>query len=355
MKLTLNKSIAILLIPQIIVVKWIGSYPEVVEKYYSNWLYPIIASFFRSLFGWVPFSIGDIIYFLLILIGLGYIYTNRKYLRKNLKVFFINCIMILSIAYFTFHLLWGFNYYREPISKKFNLKEEYSQEELIVLTKKLIAKTNATQLKITKDSATAVTFPYTKEEIFSKTLDGYVQLNKKYPFLSYQKPSIKKSLFSTGLTYMGYGGYLNPFTNEAQVNALLPKFRFPVVAGHEIGHQIGYSAENETNFIGYLVTVHNSDIHFKYSAYAYALGYCLNNINKNNPELVKQLLNELNPGVRNNYKEMTTFWNTYENSLEPIFKSIYNSFLKANNQTKGIQSYNSVISLIISYHKKNNL
>ncbi|RKR07109.1 uncharacterized protein DUF3810 [Maribacter vaceletii] len=355
MKLTLNRSIALLLIPQIIAVKWLGSHPEIIEKYYSNWLYPILSSFFRTLFGWVPFSIGDIIYFSLLAIGLGYIYTNRKYLRKNLKVFFINCIMILSIVYFTFHLLWGLNYYREPIAKKFHLKEDYTQEELIVLTKKLIAKTNATQLQITKDATTPVTSPYTKEEIFSKTLEGYDQLNKKYPFLSYQKPSIKKSLFSTGLTYMGYGGYLNPFTNEAQVNALLPKFRFPVVAGHEIGHQIGYSAENETNFIGYLVTVRNSDIYFKYSAYAYALGYCLNDINKKDPELVKQLLDELNPGVRKNYKQMADFWDTYENPLEPIFKTIYNSFLKANNQTKGIQSYNAVVSLMISYHKKNNL
>ncbi|MDO1498958.1 DUF3810 family protein [Winogradskyella maritima] len=33
-------------------------------------------------------------------------------------------------------------------------------------------------------------------------------------------------MFSTGLTYMGYAGYLNPFTNEAQVNRLLPILGF---------------------------------------------------------------------------------------------------------------------------------
>ncbi len=355
MKLTLNRSIAISLIPQIIIVKWLGSYPEFIEKYYSNGIYPIISTFFRSLFGWVSFSIGDIVYFSLIILGLGYLFINAKYIKNNLKVFFTNCIMVLSIAYFTFHILWGFNYYREPISDKFKLKEEYSQEELLLFTKKLIQKTNATQLEITKDTSLAVVIPYTKNDIFSKTLKGYEKLQKKHPFLSYQKPSIKTSLFSTGLSYMGYGGYLNPFTNEAQVNGRLPNFRFPVVAAHEIGHQIGYSAENETNFIGYLVTVRNSDIYFKYSAYAYALGYCLNDINKKDPELVKQLLEQLNTGVRNNYKEMSVFWKAHENPLEPIFKSVFNSFLKANNQTKGIQSYNAVVSLLISYHKNNRL
>lgn len=335
--------------------KWIGSYPEIIEKYYSNGLYPVISTFFRTLFGWFPFSIGDLIYFSIIVLAIGYIITNRRYIGKHPKIFLTNCIMILSIAYFTFHLLWGFNYYREPIASKFHLEEEYSQEELISLAKELVLKTNATQLKITKDTALAVVTPYDKKEIFTITLDGYYQLQKKYPFLSYQKPSIKKSLFSTGLAYMGYGGYLNPFTNEAQVNGILPKFRFPVVAGHEIGHQIGYSAENETNFVGYLVTMNNQDIYFKYAAYAYALGYCLNDIRRKDPEIFKTLIQDLNPGVLKNFNEMTDFWNSYENPLEPIFKSIFNSFLKANSQTEGIQSYNAVVSLLIAYHQEHPL
>lgn len=335
--------------------KWVGCHPDIVEKYYSNGLYPILSSFFRMLFGWIPFSVGDLIYFFLILLAIGYIITNRRYIRKNLKTFLINCVMIISITYFTFHLLWGFNYYREPIANKFNLEEEYTQEELIFLAKKLIIKTNTTQLKITNDTSIAVVIPYNKKEIFSITLDGYDQLQEKYPFLSYQKPSIKNSLFSTSLTYMGYGGYLNPFTNEAQVNGVLPAFRFPVVAGHEIGHQIGYSAENETNFVGYLVTMNNKDVYFKYAAYAYALGYCLNDIHKRDPEIFDSLLLDLNPGVRKNYQEMADFWHSYENPLEPIFKSIFSTFLKANSQSEGIQSYNAVISLLIAYHKEHTL
>ena len=65
---------------------------------------------------------------------------------------------------------------------------------------------------------------------------------------------------------MGYGGYLNPFTNEAQVNGVTPKFRLPTVSCHEVGHQLGYSAEGATNFIGYLVTSESNDPYFKYSA-----------------------------------------------------------------------------------------
>jgi len=37
--------------------------------------------------------------------------------------------------------------------------------------------------------------------------------------------------------------------------------------------------------------------------------------------------------------------------LEPIFKVFYSHFLKANNQTKGIESYNYVVALLVDYLK----
>ncbi len=353
--MNLKTGIALSLIPQIIIVKWLGSHTEWIETYYSNGIYPFISNSFRYLLGWIPFSIGDILYTLLLLLALGYLYKNKRTILQNKIRFLRDVGMVLSIAYFTFHFMWGFNYYRKPIAAKFNLEETKDYQELVEFTRQLINKTNEVQLAITSDSTKRVDIPYTQNKQFQKTLAGYEQLAKKHPFLTYTQPSIKTSLFSKALTYMGYAGYLNPFTNEAQVNGLLPNFRFPVVAGHEIGHQLGYSAENETNFIGYLVTANNDDPYFKYAAYSYALGYCLNDVRRGDSIIFDELLSELNGGVKLNFQEMSAFWNRYENPLEPVFKSIFNSFLKANNQSKGIQSYNAVVSLLIAYHKENPL
>lgn len=355
MKMNLKTGIALSLLPQIILVKWLGSHTHWIETYYSTGIYPVISKFFRLLFGWIPFSVGDLLYTSLILLALGYVYRNRRNILRNKFRFFRDVLMVLSIAYFTFHLLWGFNYYRQPIAEKFQLKETKDYQKLVDFTRKLIQKTNETQIQITKDSAKRVDIPYSQKEQFDLTLVGYEQLTKKHPFLAYEQPSIKTSLFSKALTYMGYAGYLNPFTNEAQVNGLLPNFRFPVVSGHEIGHQLGYSAENETNFIGYLVTANNDDSYFKYAAYSYALGYCLNDVRRGDAAVFDELLTELNGGVKLNFEEMSVFWNQYENPLEPVFKSIFNSFLKANNQSQGIQSYNAVVSLLIAYHRENPL
>ncbi|WP_343033467.1 DUF3810 domain-containing protein [Maribacter luteus] len=344
--------VALSIIPQIVLVKWLGNHPDTIEKYYSNSLYPMISGFFRILYGWIPFSIGDILYFTLSLLAIRYVWVHRLHIKTFPLLFIRNIVFILSIAYFTFHLLWGLNYYREPIAKRFALEDRHTDTELLTLTEALIAKTNALQYQITKDTALAVATPYTKKEIFEKTLIGYENLEKTYPFLAYRHPSIKTSLFSTGLSYMGYGGYLNPFTHEAQVNGRLPNFRFPVVAGHEIGHQVGYSAENETNFIGYLATLYNPDTYFQYSAYAYALTYCLSDLRRNDEAKFKEMYAKLNPGTRKNFEEMAHFWQSFENPMEPVFKSIFNTFLKANNQKKGIKSYNAVVSLMVTYHKE---
>jgi hypothetical protein len=44
-------------------------------------------------------------------------------------------------------------------------------------------------------------------------------------------------------------------------------------------------------------------------------------------------------------------WAQYKNPLEPLFKSIYNNFLKANAQDKGIKSYSYVVGLIVGHYE----
>lgn len=352
MKNRFKNWIAIALLPQILLIKWIGSYPEFVDTYYSQGFYPLISQFFRSLLGWSYISFGDIIYCLLFILSVRYVVLNWKKIRKKPKAFFRDFIMVLSVVYFTFHLAWGLNYYRVPLAKSLELKETYSFSELEEVTKSLIKKTNQLQFEISKDSTEKINIPYTRKEFFELTIDGYQKLEQKLPQFAYNKPSIKNSLLSTMLSYMGYGGYLNPFTNEAQVNAKVPSFRFPIIAGHEIGHQIGYSAENEVNFIGYLVTSNNDNIYFKYAAYAYAASYCLSEIKRRDKTKAATLYATFNLGVKKNFDAYYAFWKAYDNPLEPVFKNVFNTFLKANNQKDGIKSYYKIVTYLVAYHLK---
>lgn len=342
-------TIALSIIPQYIVVKILSAYPNFVESVYSNGIYVFVSKAFRFLFGWIPFSVGDILYTLAIIYCLRWLYKKRRLFRKTFRYWLVNVVSVISLVYFGFHLFWGMNYYRVPLHEKLELDNQYTTEELIEVTKTIIKKANHVHLQVSESDSLKVEMPYTTSEMIDMTQNGYQNLRETYAFLNPSPVSVKKSIYSIPLTYMGFSGYLNPFTNEAQVDAIIPKHRLPTTIAHEQGHQIGYAAENETNFIGFLATIHNDDVYFKYSGYTFALRHCLNEIYRRDKEQYEQIITEINPGILKNFQESYDFWSSYQNPLEPFFKNFYSYFLKANNQSKGIQSYSYVVALIVNY------
>ena len=141
------------------------------------------------------------------------------------------------------------NYYRVPLHEKMNLSYEYSYEQLLEFTDRLIDKSNNLHFQITQNDSLKVVNPYSNQQIYEKSQNGYDNLAQKYSEFTYKNHCVKNSLISIPLSYMGFGGYMNPFTGEAQVNALLPKYLFPTTTLHEMSHQIGYASESEANFI----------------------------------------------------------------------------------------------------------
>ena len=346
------KSLLIVLLPlQLICKAWLANHPDWVERWYSLKVYPAISQFFRRAYGPIPFSVGDLLYLVLLSIALIYVFRYSRNLKTHFWDIVGNVLALFSVLHLTFYLLWGLNYFRLPLGKSLGLEEKFSTSELVAYTQNLVETSNTIQLKLTGDSINPVLTPYTYDEIFLKTLESYQLLAQKDNRYSYINPSIKPSLISQGLSFMGYGGYLNPFTGEAQVNALIPTFRLPVVSAHEIGHQLGYSAENETNFIGFLATRENPDPYFQYSAATFALNYCLSELHRRDSLAVKRISSQLNPGVKANFSEVYAFWRKYENPAEPIFKAMFNRYLEANRQKDSIGSYNRIVALLIAQHR----
>lgn len=347
--------IALSIIPQYFIVKTLANFPEFIETYYSNGLYQFTSKALRYAFGWLPFSIGDLLYTFAGIYIIRWFILNRKRIIKDTKAWLIDVLSAVSVVYFAFHIFWGLNYYRLPLHKSLNIDNTYNTEELVKVTEQLIKKSNRLQLKIGKIDSIKVKIPYSKKELLSKSSNGYAELAKTYPSLAHTPSSLKRSLYSLPLTYMGFSGYLNPFTNEAQVDGLIPLHQYPTTAGHEKAHQIGYAAENETNFIGSLAAIYNDDVYFQYSGYIFALKYCLNEVYKRDKEIHKSLVLKINKGILLNYRESYEFGLAYENPLEPLFKFFYGNFLKANNQAKGIESYSYVVALLVNYFENREL
>lgn len=322
------------------------NFPQWTEVIYSNGIYPYIAKTLHFLLGWVPFSVGDVFYTLILLFIVYFVVKNRKKIKKEPFWFLDRAIFFVFLLLFGFFGLWGFNYFRIPLEKSLKIDTKYTEEQLFDATRISIAQANELHQLLAENDSTKVDFTLSKREIISIASKTYpLKHNNISDFQTFK--SVKSSLYSTLLTYMGFSGYLNPFTNEAQINGRITGYSAPVTACHEIAHQMGYAAEEEANFLGYISANSSENQYFRYSASLFALRYLLNEVHKTNPEKYQEFLPQIRKGIFKNYKEMRDFWSQYENKAEPFFKSSYDAFLKANKQKQGIQSYDLVVGLLI--------
>lgn len=349
----IKRLIALSIIPQYLLLLLIKDRPDFVEQYYSRGFYPVLSKVLNASFRWIPFSFGDLLYLVAISYILRWLVINWKKRREHPIAWSLEVLSFVSVLYFVFHLCWGLNYYRSPLEHSMGLNTQYSTEKLITITTQLAIKTNALQLGITNDSLTKVNTPYAFKELTRLSQIGYTELETKYPIFEHPGQNVKKSIYSTPLTYMGFAGYLNPFSLEAQVNSVMPKNSMLTTIAHEQAHQLGYAAENEANFIGFLACIHTDNPYFNYAGYAFALRYCLQELRRRDNEAYTELLNALHPGILKDFRESSKFWKAYNNPLEPLIKRIYSHFLKANNQEKGIESYSYVVALLVDYFHKN--
>jgi hypothetical protein len=240
-----------------------------------------------------------------------------------------------------FQLSWGLNYHKTPLVAGARAIKNYTEDELNSITHFFVRESNRLHFQLSTNDSLAVKINGNKQNII-KRVEGFSQ---EHPI----KGKIKLSLFSLPLTYMGFSGYLNPFTLEAQVNRWVPKIDLPVTAAHEMAHQQGHAAENEANFIGFLRCYYHPDLDIQYAARLFGLRYTYRELYSLNPDKAEEIRCSLYPGILENFAESSRFWKAHTNPLEPLLKQSYDSYLKANNQKEGIQSYNAVVNLFITH------
>ncbi|MFC4232686.1 DUF3810 domain-containing protein [Parasediminibacterium paludis] len=333
----------------------ISLFPAFIEKYYSNNYYIQISELQRIITHWVPFSVGDIGYFILILyiifcvvkfvIRLITRQLSWRIIGRNL----LKCSKFLLWVYVFFNLFWGLNYTRLGIAYQLQLSNsKYSTQELHDFTCEILDKLNDSRLALGDSN-----YQYPSNNIiYSQAFDAYQATKQTFHFINYKHFSVKPSLLSTMVSYAGYSGYYNPFSGEAQLNTDLPKFITPFVTCHEMAHQLGYASESEANFVGFLAATHSNNPLFVYSAY-------FDMFMSANGALFEQdfygaylNLKQLNSLTKRDRKAYRDYVLGKQNNIQPVMSKIYDQYLKANQQKSGIKSYNEVIDWLIAYKKK---
>jgi hypothetical protein len=337
-------------------IKIFSFFPRAVEKYYAMGLYPIIARLQRILFGWLPFSIGDVFYWgLIIWLIIGLVRLVQRLVKRRVDGRWLlgrlrRTVFICLLVYVLFNGLWGLNYDRLGIADQLQLNvQPYSTGDLTDLLRGITGRLNALDSAARQDRE-PLTHPAT---VFKGAVQSYTNLSARDARFTYASPSVKSSLFGFVDDYLGFGGYYSPFTGEAQVNTAVPVFTQPYTTCHEMAHQLGYAKENEANFVGYLAAKSSADKAFQYSVYFDLYLYAARELYMQDSNLVRPFREHLRPGIRRDYREVQEFNRKFENPFEPIVRRLYGNYLKANHQPQGIRTYNEVIAWLIAYAKKN--
>jgi Protein of unknown function (DUF3810) len=346
----------VLLILLTILIKWVSWYPGWVERNYSLGVYPVISKIQRFLFGWIPFSVGDLFYGFLIAIVLLRMFQlgkviyqkrfNRQYFIRGLQ----QGIFFFLFVYVFFNLLWGLNYNRIGIARQLGLTvKPYTTADLDTLTRAIQSRLNAYAILVSEEQRDSFD---KKKLLFTSSCEAYDTVSKYYSFLKYKPHSIKPSLFSYAGNYLGFQGYYNPFSGEGQVNTTVPRFLEPYVTTHEMAHQLGYAKENEANFVGFLACRYYDAPVFKYSVYFDMYRYAITDIFGRDTLMAQSFQRKLDPQVKKDIVALREFYSRYKNPFEPIVMWFYGHYLKANNQPAGKETYNEVVAWLIAYYKK---
>lgn len=352
----MNFKVWLLLVILFITVIIAGRFPLIVENYFATGFYPIFSYGWRLLLGWIPFSIGDILYLFLIVLIIVKIFQFFKRVFKrqwtmdhfatSLKSFLFICLVIFVV----FYISWGLNYSRKGIAYQLGLDvKPYTLQELDTLTGLLQVKLNELASQVSIAERTELK---SKKNLFKMGDEAFQAVAVKYPFLKYKQVSLKPSIFSYAGNFLGFSGYYNPFTSEGQVNTTVPVFTRPFITFHEIAHQVGYAKENEANFISYLSGKEHPSVGGRYSIYFEMYRYAVYEIYKRDTSLAAVYREKLHPHVTQDLLELRRFSEKYESVAEDYFMGIFNLFLKANKQPAGTASYNQVVAWLEAYRKK---
>lgn len=313
-------------------------YPYIVDVY-GRYIFKPFQLARNILFGYIPVSIGDILYVLggmAILIGLGrWIYflvkyrTHKKFLWNSL----FNTVVIIATAYILFFVGWGGNYYKPALSDYWQLDDrEWSSETTLP----------AYDLYLVSELNT-----YAPQYVPLKFNEADKRARRYYRLYTDNRTSrlglnAKPSVFGYMMQYMGIQGYYNPFTGEAQVNRRLPSFMLPYVICHELAHQSGIAAEDDANLLAYVLSMKTADSSFRYSACLNLWLYTHARLRLLDTSLAANYRSQLNPLTLRHLDTLRQIRDKYRSDVSLYSGHLYDQYLRLHNQEDGLESYSKV-------------
>lgn len=330
--------------------------PGFADMVSESFSYPV-RDFIGSVMQYVPFSMAEWFYVAVIVFVLIHIVYSIIKIKKSgkrwwefLKRAFVLLLVVLYILS-CYNWLWGIDYYGTTFSQQSGIpsNSRITPQELFNVTVAFLVTANELSTQVARDEDG--NFAEDIDEVFDRAPQVYENMFEVFPFLEGECRRPKKMVFSDIMSYIGFTGLYFPFTGESNINMSNPACLIPSTVSHELAHQLGYTSEQECNFIGIVAGISSGDVVYQYSSCLSGLIYLMNALYSTDIEAWRYLKENFTEELRCDWEANNVYWNDKETMLEQISSLVYDFYLKSNGQTMGILSYSACVTMLVEYFK----
>lgn len=322
-------------------------------NWYTTYIYPLFVNTFGRFFGIFPFSVSELLIYVLIFLILFFLLRlvirtiRKKSSRKDWAHFGLNLLCTAAALFLLYTLCCGINYGRTSFSETAEIvTSPYTVAELSSVCETMMEKVNELAGAVPRaDDMTALM----GGDLNWRARDTMNHLGTLYPELAGYYPNPKGFTVPAVLSVQNLSGIYLPFTVEANYNKAMIPYNIPFTACHELSHLRGFMQEEEANFIAWLACINSGDKQFEYSGYLMGWLYASNQLYDADYESYRLLADKLDSRARADLNANNAFWAKYEGQIAEVSNQINDNYLKANGQSDGVESYDRMVDLMVAY------
>ena len=303
----------------------------------------------------VDFSVAEVLYITAILVGVVLIPWAIRVLMESRRKWQTLYRMVLGAVcaglsiYVGMTLLWGVNYYADSFQEKSGIyARQASVAELEELTRMMAQGVIDIYDDVKRDENGL--FAESREDIFAASAGIYACVYDEFPFLEQQDQPPKALVFSETVSRVNFTGFFFPFTAEANLNVHCPPLYLASTIVHEMAHLRGIASEQECNFLAVVASTASDEPAYRYAGWLLGYVYTSNALYRVNQEKWREIRQTIPEEVMRDLRRQSDYWAGYEGKVSQTASNAYDSFLKGYGDEDGIQSYGTVVDMLITYY-----
>ena len=306
----------------------------------------------------VDFSVAEMLCVVLVLTVIAYVIWSviavvRAKGRRGRRAYaaFLGAACGALTLGVVFCWFWGADYYTDSFQEQSGIyAQPVAAEDLLRVTVYFAQQTALTADTVARDESGIFAVP--RVDILADSPRAYDALEEQFPFLAFDDLGVKPIRLSRVMSMLDFTGVYCPYTGEANVNVDSPACMLPATAAHEMAHQRGYASEQECNFLGILASVTSGNDAYEYSGWLMGYIYLGNALYRIAPDTYWAIRDQLPDGVQADLAYNNAYWDQFrDTAAQKVSNKVYDGMLKAYGQEQGIQSYGTVVDMLVAYYK----